>query len=156
MVTASLGIREIFGSKLGRTARHWRRAVDEKLVPFGLTDATWLPLLYVARGKVPIRQKDLAELVGIESSTLVRLVRCPRPCRVDRAPDRRGPARQNSPPHRTRPRTGRAGGSRHRRRARTGFSPGIGDEELAITLNVLDRIRAALVRAGAHEPAHTI
>lgn len=70
----SLNIRQIFGSRLGHTSRQWRLAVDERLQPFGLTEATWLPLLYLARGKMPMRQKDLAETVGIESSTLVRLI----------------------------------------------------------------------------------
>jgi MarR family transcriptional regulator for hemolysin len=48
--------------------------VDEQLQPFGLSDATWLPLLYIARGTEPMRQKDLAKAVGIESSTLVRVL----------------------------------------------------------------------------------
>ena len=69
-----LNIRQVFGRRLGYTARQWRLAVDERLQPFGLTEATWLPLLHLARGRMPMRQKDLAESVGIESSTLVRLI----------------------------------------------------------------------------------
>jgi len=47
--------------------------MNERLLPYGLTEATWLPLLYIAREK-PMRQKQLAELLGIESSSLVRLI----------------------------------------------------------------------------------
>lgn len=47
--------------------------MNERLLPFGLTEATWLPLLHIAREK-PMRQKDLAEVLGIESSSLVRLI----------------------------------------------------------------------------------
>ena len=70
----TLNIRQIFGSRLAYTARQWRLAVNERLLPFGLTEATWLPLVHLARGRMPMRQKDLAESVGIENSTLVRLI----------------------------------------------------------------------------------
>ena len=33
------------GSLVGMAARQWRRAVDQRLQPFDLTDATWLPLV---------------------------------------------------------------------------------------------------------------
>jgi MarR family transcriptional regulator for hemolysin len=67
-------LRQAFGRRLTYTARQWRRSVDEQLQPFGLSDATWLPLVQIARGTEPMRQKDLARTVGIESSTLVRLL----------------------------------------------------------------------------------
>jgi MarR family transcriptional regulator for hemolysin len=70
----SFTLRQAFGRRLNYTARQWRRAVDDQLQPFGLSDATWLPLVYIARGTEPMRQKDLAKVVGIESSTLVRLL----------------------------------------------------------------------------------
>jgi MarR family transcriptional regulator for hemolysin len=68
-----LDIRQLFGRQLARAARQWRLAMNERLLPYGLTEATWLPLLYIAREK-PMRQKQLAELLGIESSSLVRLI----------------------------------------------------------------------------------
>ncbi len=40
----------------------------------GLTEATWLPLLYIARAAQPMRQKDLAILMGLDSSSVVRLL----------------------------------------------------------------------------------
>lgn len=38
----------------------WRRAVDRRPQPFGLTEALWLPLIHLGRALVPMRQKDLA------------------------------------------------------------------------------------------------
>ena len=55
-------------------ARQWRRAVDRRLQPFGLTEATWLPLIYLARASVPMRQKDLAAALTLDGSSLVRLL----------------------------------------------------------------------------------
>jgi MarR family transcriptional regulator for hemolysin len=67
-------VRQVFGRRLGHTAKQWRRAMDQRLLQFGLTEATWAALLHVARGSGPMRQKDLAGCLGIESSTLVRLI----------------------------------------------------------------------------------
>lgn len=64
----------LFGSTLAQTARQWRRAVDRKLEPYGLTEATWLPLIHVARAPGPVRQKDLAESLALDSSSVVRLL----------------------------------------------------------------------------------
>ena len=67
-------IRAPFGALVSRTARRWRRAVDRRLQPFGLTEATWLPLLRVARVPAPMRQKDLAASLSLDSSSVVRLL----------------------------------------------------------------------------------
>jgi MarR family transcriptional regulator for hemolysin len=58
----------------GQINRQWRRALDRRLQPLGLTEATWLPLLYIARATQPLRQKDLAALMGLDSSSVVRLL----------------------------------------------------------------------------------
>lgn len=63
-----------FGPLLSQTARQWRRSVDRRLQPFGLTEATWLPLLRVARAARPMRQKDLAASLGLDNSSVVRLL----------------------------------------------------------------------------------
>lgn len=63
-----------FGRVLSQVARQWRRAVDLRLQPFGLTEATWLPLLRVSRAPEPMRQKDLAASLGLDNSTVVRLL----------------------------------------------------------------------------------
>jgi MarR family transcriptional regulator for hemolysin len=67
-------IRAPFGALVSQTARRWRRVVDRRLQPFGLTEATWLPLLRVARASAPMRQKDLAASLSLDSSSVVRLV----------------------------------------------------------------------------------
>lgn len=64
----------LFGSMLAQTARQWRRAVDRKLEPFGLTEATWLPLIHVARASGPVRQKALADSLALDGSSVVRLL----------------------------------------------------------------------------------
>jgi MarR family transcriptional regulator for hemolysin len=63
-----------FGSLVARAARQWRRAVDRRLQPFGLTEATWLPLIYLARAPEPMRQKDLAAALALDGSSVVRLL----------------------------------------------------------------------------------
>ncbi|MDB5848932.1 MAG: MarR family transcriptional regulator [Rhodoferax sp.] len=66
--------RSEIGKLIGKTARQWRRAVDRQLHPFGLTEATWLPLLHVARAAAPMRQKDLAASLALDNSSVVRLI----------------------------------------------------------------------------------
>ena len=66
--------RRVLGALISLTARQWRRAVDHLLEPYGLTEATWLPLLRVARAREPMRQKDLAESLGLDCSSVVRLL----------------------------------------------------------------------------------
>ncbi|OJW21806.1 MAG: MarR family transcriptional regulator, partial [Rhodospirillales bacterium 69-11] len=48
--------------------------VDCRLQPFGLTEAMWLPLIYIARAARPMRQKDLAAALSVDSSSIVRLL----------------------------------------------------------------------------------
>ncbi|ARP93871.1 MarR family winged helix-turn-helix transcriptional regulator [Bordetella genomosp. 13] len=63
-----------FGSLLSQTTRSWRRAVNRRLQPYGLTEATWLPLLHVSRASAPMRQKDLAASLGLDGSSVVRVL----------------------------------------------------------------------------------
>src|ERR1700678_4793519 len=74
MKKSQLQLHEAFGSLVARVARQWRRAVDRRLQPFGLTEATWLPLIYLARATVPMRQKDFAAALTLDGSTGVRLL----------------------------------------------------------------------------------
>lgn len=55
-------------------ARRWRRAIDIHLAAAGLTDATWVPLVHLQESGDGMTQKALAALVGIDSSSLVRLL----------------------------------------------------------------------------------
>ncbi|GEP59384.1 MarR family transcriptional regulator [Reyranella soli] len=66
--------RDSFGSLLSRAARQWRRAADLGLRPFDLTEATWLPLVHIARAPAPPRQKDLAASMSLDGSSVVRLL----------------------------------------------------------------------------------
>jgi MarR family transcriptional regulator for hemolysin len=63
-----------FMSLMAQINRQWRRAIDRQLQPVGLTEATWLPLLHIARASEPMRQKDLAASLGLDSSSVVRLL----------------------------------------------------------------------------------
>jgi MarR family transcriptional regulator, transcriptional regulator for hemolysin len=69
-----LSSRNDFPGLIAQTGRQWRRAVDLRLQPFGLTEATWLPLLHLARAPAPMRQKDLAASLSLDSSSVVRLL----------------------------------------------------------------------------------
>jgi MarR family transcriptional regulator, transcriptional regulator for hemolysin len=67
-------LRNGFPNLIANAGRQWRRAVDIRLQPFGLTEATWLPLLHLARAPKPMRQKDLAASLSLDSSSVVRLL----------------------------------------------------------------------------------
>ncbi|KFI27851.1 transcriptional regulator [Haematobacter massiliensis] len=63
-----------FGFVFSRTARRWRRELDLRLAEIGMADATWPPLVHLSLSGGGISQKDLAERVGIDGSSLVRLL----------------------------------------------------------------------------------
>lgn len=54
-----------------RSAREWRRLADGVARPHGLSEATALPLIHIAR-RPGRRQHELAEALGIEAASLVR------------------------------------------------------------------------------------
>ena len=63
-----------FGFSVARVARRLRQAVDAELRVFGLTEATWRPLVYIRRLGDGVRQKELAIALSIEGPSLVRLL----------------------------------------------------------------------------------
>lgn len=63
-----------FGLRLMQLARHWRQAIDAGIRRDAFPDAGWRPLIYLYRSSEPLRQKDLAALIGIEGPSLVRLL----------------------------------------------------------------------------------
>ncbi len=145
-------IRQVFGRRLSHAARQWRRAMDERLQPFGLTDATWLPLLHIAQGQHPMRQKDLAETLGIEGSTLVRLIDALDDSGlVERQTkgDRRARVLHLTPRGRQRVTQLEAVAAQIREEVLAGVS----DDDLRTTMNVIEHICAAL--AGGPEPEAT-
>lgn len=67
-------ISESFGLLLAETARVWRSKLDQRLRPLGLSQAQWVALVHLSRAQEAITQRELAERVGIEGPTLVRLL----------------------------------------------------------------------------------
>lgn len=59
---------------LAQVNKQWRRTLDRLLAPLGLTQAMWLPLLHLEHGQGPMRQKDLAHSLALDSSSVVRLI----------------------------------------------------------------------------------
>ena len=55
------------------TAHDWRTAMDRRLRPMGLSRATWMLLFYVRKFVGP-NQTELAEHLGLEGASVVRLV----------------------------------------------------------------------------------
>ena len=66
--------RHDFGIQFSVLARRWRTHLDRTLAQAGLTDATWGPLIHLDRSGDGVPQKTLADRIGIDSSTLVRLI----------------------------------------------------------------------------------
>lgn len=63
-----------FGHVLMGLSRTWRQVLEVRLAEMGLTDATWVPLFHLHDAGQPLTLKQLAERVGLDSSTLVRVV----------------------------------------------------------------------------------
>ncbi|WP_284947444.1 MarR family winged helix-turn-helix transcriptional regulator [Acidisoma cladoniae] len=63
-----------FGRQLYVLSLALRREMDQRVRAFGLTDATWRPLLYLGRLGDGVRQTDLAAALEIEDPSLVRLL----------------------------------------------------------------------------------
>ena len=73
--TASLSSRQrqlIF--VMAQVNKQWRRTLDKVLAPLGLTQALWLPLVHLERSAGGMRQKDLAQALALDSSSVVRLI----------------------------------------------------------------------------------
>jgi MarR family transcriptional regulator for hemolysin len=68
-----MDIGEGFSVELGRISRRWRARLDERLRQTGLTQARWVVLLQLSRVG-PVAQRELAERLGIEGPTLVRVL----------------------------------------------------------------------------------
>ena len=66
--------RSRFGFRFSLLGRRWRRAMEADLSAAGLTDATWVPLVHLNETGGGITQKELAGLVGVDGSSLVRVL----------------------------------------------------------------------------------
>lgn len=63
-----------FTGALLRLARIYRREVNRALAAHGLSDAKALPVLHIARAGGGLRQGFLAEELGVEGPSLVRIL----------------------------------------------------------------------------------
>ncbi|PJX23876.1 MarR family transcriptional regulator [Advenella sp. S44] len=66
--------RSRFGFLLGSVYRQWRRQIDLNFKDLGLSDATRMPLLVLYVQDKAMRQKDLAQALYLDSSSLVRVL----------------------------------------------------------------------------------
>ncbi|WP_353234627.1 MarR family transcriptional regulator [Diaphorobacter ruginosibacter] len=62
------------GFRLVGVARRWRHTLDTRLAEAGLSDAVWSPLVHLHRLGDGISQSELAAAIGIDGSSLVRLL----------------------------------------------------------------------------------
>lgn len=63
-----------FGQLIGSVYRQWRKKVDESFKEQGLTDASRMPLLVLFTQGEAMLQKDLAQALSLDSSSLVRVL----------------------------------------------------------------------------------
>lgn len=64
------------GPHVMAVAQSWRRAIAQAVADDGLSDATALPLVYLLRDGSGIRQWQLADRLGLEGSSIVRVLDC--------------------------------------------------------------------------------
>lgn len=69
-----LQARSRFGLLLGGVYRQWRRQVDSSFKDLGFSDATRMPLLVLYVQGDALRQKDLADALHLDTSSLVRVL----------------------------------------------------------------------------------
>ncbi len=62
------------GLLVTRVGRLWRRQADRALAAHGLSEATAIPLMVLSRRGKFMRQGVLAEEIGVEGPSLVRLI----------------------------------------------------------------------------------
>jgi MarR family transcriptional regulator for hemolysin len=74
MAPSQTTIHAEFGFLMRRIVRLWRREADQALADHGLSEATAVPLLVLSRWGKCARQGVLAEEMGIEGPSLVRLI----------------------------------------------------------------------------------
>jgi len=61
-----------FVAELFQVARRWRARLDERLKPEGHSKSSWAVLFWLSRKPEGMTQGELADEVGIETSTLTR------------------------------------------------------------------------------------
>jgi len=133
MAPSQAHIQAEIGRLIARMARVWRRESDQALADHGLSYATAIPLLVLSRQGGNVRQGVLADELGIEGPSLVRL--------IDLLQAEGLVERREDPTD---------------RRAKTLHLTAAGEAKVEETNRVLRRVRASLVKdVGAKELAVT-
>jgi MarR family transcriptional regulator for hemolysin len=148
MPPSQTGIHAEIGRLIARLGRIWRRESDQALSDHGLSYATAIPLLVLLRQGTNVRQGVLADELGIEGPSLVRLIDL---LQADGLLERREDAtdRRAKTLHLT-----AAGEAKVEKinqvlhRVRANLLTGIDEKELAVTFKTLQRIeqRASRLR----------
>ncbi len=135
----------LFGQMVTRVARYWRRAVDQALLESNLSQATALPLLIISRRGQMARQGEIADELGLEGPSLVRiaemLVSEQLVIRREDPTDRRAKLFSLTPLGRERVNTIEAALSEVRAR----LLQGLDDAEIEIVMRALVKIEASLL-----------
>lgn len=140
MTSSQAHIHAELGRLIARLGRGWRRESDRALSEHGLSYATAIPLLVLSRQGDNVRQGVLADELGIEGPSLVRLIDL---LEAERLVERREDPtdRRAKTLHLTK--AGHAKveeTNRILRRVRASLLKDIGPEELATTFETLQRI----------------
>ena len=142
-------VRSELGLLVSRLARVWRRKADQALSEHGLSEAMSTPLLILSRGGKRVRQGVLANEMGIEGPSLVRLIDLLQAEglveRLEDPTDRRAKMLHVTALGEAKV----AEINRVLQRVRAELMNGISSDELATTFNVLRRIEQT---ANASEP----
>jgi len=68
-------IEERFAEAMFGAARAWRQAIDRRLKPLGVSQASWAALAVASDASAaPLSQSELAERLGVEGATTVATV----------------------------------------------------------------------------------
>ncbi|SDS83344.1 MarR family winged helix-turn-helix transcriptional regulator [Bradyrhizobium canariense] len=74
MAPSQASIHAEIGLLISRIGRLWRREADQALAAHNLSEATAIPLMILSRRGKCVRQGVLADEMGIEGPSLVRLI----------------------------------------------------------------------------------
>ncbi|NUR11881.1 MAG: MarR family transcriptional regulator [Bradyrhizobium sp.] len=140
MAPSQAHIHAELGRHIARLGRVWRRESDQALSDHGLSYATAIPLLVLSRQGENVRQGVLADELGIEGPSLVRLIDL---LQAEGLVERREDPtdRRAKTLHLTEAGEAKVEETnRILRRVRANLLKDIGPEELAITFETLQRI----------------
>jgi MarR family transcriptional regulator, transcriptional regulator for hemolysin len=140
MAPSQAHIHAEIGRLITRLGRIWRRESDQALADHGLSYATAIPILLLSRQGTSVRQGVLADELGIEGPSLVRLIDL---LEAEGFVERREDPtdRRAKTLHLTATGEAKVEEINHvLRRVRAGLLKDIGSEELAVAFATLQRI----------------